>query len=889
LAAEPESNRPLAPVILAGFQVLWHPELLRRADRSPGVRDLADVPNDDACVAAVPKPCYDAADDVVRRNLAGASAAVLLVDDEVGLDGPFRLADKLGLPGDAPELLREFFAVGYAYLGLGVLLRRLGRPETLDESRFWSEIRQAADAYANRSMDAARDALRAAIDVLHGVRQTAYPATVNWVDLALLPPRGAKAEILERMELAVPWNLLAAAEEAFAWDEDLRRVVRERRAEGAFELLGGTTTGRPLPLLPFESRVWEFRRAAELYAEALGRDVDSFASRTAALYPDLPQLLMKFGCRYALHAAFDGSKFPLLRGPKLHWTAADGSVVETLARTATNAGDDQSALEVFAALAETLQNDRSATMVLAHWIHAPSAWYQYLLRVQAAADLFGKFETFSDYFLHASLPDGPTRTRVDEYYAGEPSKGPPRDWIAHHRARSEFDAARSLSALAQVLTRSVESDGQADETEMEIGRTQLEPAARIGSEAARRIADVVLRDAPATPGFLVLNPCSFARRVPLELQGAPRRMRIEKPLRAFEWGETASRAIVDAPGWGFAWIPRCESDPGPSQPLAPVAKGRRLRNTLIELEVDKRTGGIRGAWSLRDGYSRLGQQIVHSAGAQMVCRTIETASVGALYGEIRSNGEIRDPLGRRILARFSQILSLWRGKQQAKLEVQLTPGPDCLADSDDDYFACRWGWPDEKSTLVACSGLSPGAHHGARVQAADFFEIREAGFSATVLSPGLADHRRIDYRLLDSILPTTPHATTHVHFTIALNHPNPRRLLQDATWPCAVLAVDRGPPRVGPVGWFAQLDSEDVFATSLAPIVGEKPGVRARLMETGGAGGRAKLRFARNADSARLTNFKGDRLYDLHEEDDAIPVDFSAHEVQQVEVFFHPA
>lgn len=876
-------------MLLSGYQALWHPELLRRADRSPGVRDLADLPHEESCVATIPRPCLDAADGVVRSDLANSSATVLLVDDEVGLDGPSRLAEKLGLPGDAPELLRDFFAVGYAFLGLGVLLRRLGKTDALDEHRFWSEIQQAAASYADRSVDAARDALRAAVDVLHGARQSAYPATVNWVDLALLPPGGAKEAILERMSLGVPWNLVAAAEEAYAWDEELRHAVRERRGEGDLELLGGTTTGRPLSLLPFESRVWEFRRADELYADALGRDVDCFASRTAALYPELPQLLMKFGRRYALHAAFDGSKFPVLRGPKLHWTGSDGSVVEALARTAVNAGDDQSALEVFASLADALKGDRSATMVLAHWVRAPSAWYQYLLRIQATADLFGKFETFSDYFLHASLPDGPTRTRLDEYYAVGPTQGRLRDWIAHHRVRSEFDAARSLSALAHVLTSSVETDWSAVESELEAGQCTVECVARLRSDAATRIADVVLRGAPATPGFLVLNPCSFARRVPLELQGAPRRMNVEKPLRAYEWGETGSRAIVDAPGWGFAWLPRCESDLGPSQSPAPVAKGRRLRNTLIELEVDKHTGGLRGAWSLRDGYSRLGQQLVYSSGSKMICRSIEAARVGALYGEIHSSGEIRDPVGRRILAQFRQVLSLWRGKQQARLEVELTPSPDFPGKTQEDYFACRWGWPDEKSTLIACSGLSLGTHYGSRVQAAEFFEIREAGFSATVVSPGLAEYRRIDYRLLDALLPITPQATTTFHFTIALNHPNPRQLLLDATWPCAVLAVDRGPPRTGPIGWFAQLDSESVLAASLAPIVGEKPGVRARLLETAGVGGRAKLRFARNAASARLTNFKGELLYDLHEEDDAIPVDFSAHEIQQVEVLFPPA
>lgn len=892
LAAEPESDRALAPAIIAGYQALWHPSLLHDAETLPQIRELANPPRGDDVVLAIPKACYDAADEIVRKDLTESKATIFLVEDAVGAHALLEFVSRKALTTQAPEVILDFFALGYARLGLGIFLRLHSSLESLDDSLFWEHVQQAASSFADGDGESTRSALDAALDVLCGLRQTTFPSTINWIDIALAPPEGAQPAFLDRLGVCVPWTLIATGDEVASWSPEIRDAVRTPLSDARFEVIGGMKTHRPLSLLPFESRVWEFSEAFKIYEEVLGREVDAFASTSAALHPEIPRLLMKFNFRYALHAAMDGSRFPALRGPKIHWTSADGSVVEALARTLTSAGDETGGLAIFPQLAVTVKQDRSPTMVLAHWIHASSAWYEFLLRVQQRAELFGKFETFSKYFLHASFPDGPTRTKSEEYDTGlfSEDRNPPPGLIdklrERHRIRARFDAARSMCALRECLTAGPPDDLGALEGDMESGRNVEERIAPIERDALDRLAREVLRGAPKNSGYLVVNPCSFLRRVSLDLKGLAGPIAVERPVRAFEWGAERSNALVDVPGWGFAWIPNSPASDPPPSTLVPVAHGRRLKNTLIEVEIDRKSGGVRGAWLLRDGYSRLGQQIVHSRGSRMVCRRIEITGTGTIAGEITTSGDILDPTGKTILAEFSQSIRVVRGKQQFTIELEIAPRGEAAPEQSDGYFACRWAWPDDKTVLLPAGGFGMTPNHGPIVEAPDFIELREAGLTTDIVTSGLAFHRRVDYRMLDSILLSSGESRRTFRFVVALDAAHPWQLIQDSLWPCPVLPVEYGPPAVGASGWLAQLSGEGVVASSLAPLSGENPGIRVRLVETSGAAKRARLRFARQAASASLTNFRGERIYDVHAEDDGFPVDLSAHEMQQVEVQF---
>ena len=75
------------------------------------------------------------------------------------------------------------------------------------------------------------------------------------------------------------------------------------------------------------------------------------------------------------------------------------------------------------------------------------------------------------------------------------------------------------------------------------------------------------------------------------------------------------------------------------------------------------------------------------------------------------------------------------------------------------------------------------------------------------------------------------------------------------------------------------------MATHWSPLVdqGRVVGVRARLLETAGRPGRAKLRSFRNFVSARQVDFEGQTLAELPVEEGAALVDFTCNEWVKVE------
>ena len=897
--ADPTKHKESAAVVLAGYQALWHPKLLSDAERPPGRRDLNDLPEGADDLLCVPRSFLADASELIRKDLDAMGQRVLLVaDDQTGLAGPDRILEPLNLPGAEKELLRDFYALGYAYFGLDLMFEAMGHENPVDEWSLIGAARQAADAFLEDDIEATRSGLQSAFDLLLTARQTVYPATINLLDLALTPPGLTHEDLQVRLAWQVPVNLILSGSELREMaerDPSLAEALRAAVTTESLEVLGGAYDQRPWSLLPWESRFWQLDRSATAYEEFLGSAVESFGARTAVLTPDLAQTLMKFQHRYALHAAFDASRLPHFRDPKLHWTAPDGSVIEALARVARDAGNEQDVFGVLSALADTLMNDRSATLVLAHWLNRSASWLHWMFRVHRYASVFGKFETFSDYFLNSSTPDRPTHTRVDEYHsnalvaavkAGQPD--PIGRWVDHHHLRGRLDASRSLVALHQIATGKSPSACSDIEDAIETGADDaLQQLESLETEAMDNLCELLLADAPAGRGFLVCNPCSFPRRVCLDLPETADNLALRSPVRALQPTPEGSAVVLDLPAWGYAWIERgsqrSESAPRKATPLA---SGKRLRNEFLEVEIDGKTGGIRGVRETRSGYSRIGQQLCHGAGSRSVCKRLEVTSKGPAYGEIVTEGELRDAAGKSTLATFRQRTRVWVGRPFVGIDLRIDPVVALAGSPDTDYLACRWAWPDEKTFVAPASGFLLQGSRGADFEAPQLVELRERKLITDLLPHGLPFHHRDRGRMLDTLLVVAGERRRDFTLSLAFDLAHPWSAVYDALWPVSVRAVEQGPPTRGQTGWLASIDSANVLCTRLTAFRDEYPGVQLRLVETNGAATRAQLRFAKDPQGARLTNFCGQLIFDLHPSDDAIPVDFSPYEVQQIEVTF---
>lgn len=890
-----DEHRALGPVIVAAYQALWHPGLLAGAEGLPVVQDFSDVPQDPDSLIAIPSQCMGRIPDLVRKDLDALHATILPADStHTGIDGPSRLLHSLNLPSPDAELLLDFYALGFAHLGLEVFFEQMGHDSSVDPWSLWDTVRQATTHCLAGENDAAHERLQLAFDLLLSHRQSAFPGTIHLVDLAFLPWDATSEALARPTRWKAPVNLIVSGAELDAVarrNPELVVALRSALETGNIEVVGGAYDDRPWALLPMESRHWQLDCSAAAFQEHLGRPVECFASRSMSLSPDLPQLLMKHQFRYALHTSFDGARVPQFVEPKLHWTSPDGSVIEAMARTARDAGVEADALRVFAALAKTAGGDRSATLVLAHWLQPTATWHHWLLRVAQYAEVFGKFQSFSDYFLNSSFPDRPTHTRSEEYCTNtlavsvqrsEPD--PISRWTAFHERRGRFDALRAAAGLARLAAGSDEWDLIDLEDAVENGLADADQRlAAIEPTIMDAIAKLALADAEPNPGWLVFNPCSFARRVRVELQG-PVSSAPERPVVAVQADGERTRVVLDVPGWGFAWLASGAAD-GVRPSSAPMAKVRRLRNDFLEVEIDAKTGGIRGIWPVRTGYSRLGQQLVHSAGSMMVSHRTTVSSSGPAYGEIVTEGELCSLNNKSRLAEFHQRVRLGIGKPLVEIDLHLEPTAPVSGDPSQNYFACRWAWPDEKTQVMPGNGFVLQSSHVVELEAPELIELRERNLITDIIVQGLPFHRRTGYRMADTLLIVAGETRRDFRMQIAMDMAHRWSAVFDAQWPVFVRRVTSGPPPGGRTGWLAHLSTPNVVCTQI--VTGDDPATfRLRFVETSGKSTQAKLRFCRNPAAARIVNARGQLIFDLHPNGDTLQLDFAGREQLDVEVTF---
>ena len=152
----------------------------------------------------------------------------------------------------------------------------------------------------------------------------------------------------------------------------------------------------------------------------------------------------------------------------------------------------------------------------------------------------------------------------------------PRDAICPRR-----DHARAIGAERRII----------DGTEVDGALNALL------NQAAKAVADrLVSRAEGQEPGYLLLNPCSFSRRVILELPEFPGPIPLAGPVKACQVTAGVGHLVVEVPALGFAWIPR-PSGPGsnPSSRMK-LADDRCVRNEFFEAEVDDAPNPEVHAW-----------------------------------------------------------------------------------------------------------------------------------------------------------------------------------------------------------------------------------------------------------------------------------------------------
>jgi alpha-mannosidase len=905
--------------LLAAWTALWHPAFIAAAGKLPSWARADDPPQElGQKLLVIPQVSEALLQAGWSQRAASEGACVVRkkIDRlEIAAAG---LAALDSSPAIDEELVRDFFALGYAYLQEELLTRQMRYMSNLDETHFRNQTVAAAEAAAAGDAEKAHEHLQGCFDVLTEAREHAYPAEAYLVDLTLVAPTTLGAALRQELAAGSPTSLLVSGETLAAMaaqEPESLAALRAALQGNALTLAGGDLDEAELPLLPPETVLDSLRRSRELFQRHLGQAPEIYARRRFGLWPALPQLLSRCGFTGALHFTLDEGQFPRADQSKAAWEGLDSTTIPALTRVPLDVDAPETFLGLCRKVGDAMDHDFVATLTFAHWPGKSSQWYDDLRRLSRYAPVFGRFVTLAEYFRVTASASTASRFGADQYrtpYLKQAiirrQEDPLSRVASAHRRDVLENCVGALRTLGSLLRGRI--DGLAN-TLPESGddsswQQQVEAAARDLAAALPR------EQKPAEPGCLVFNPLSFARKIVVNVSGLPALPQVDDRVKAVQGGER-KLALVEVPAMGYAWLAAGGAASGPAakaksasakEPAMAVAGELLLRNEFFEVVVDPHTGAIRALHDYRKRGNQLSQQIaLRQAGPKarpgdvwrdpdetaiysvMAADSVEVTSAGPVLGEIVSRGRLVDQEGKR-LAGFRQTVQVCRGSRVIVLDIELDVEQEPRADPWNSYYAARFAWPDETANLFRGVSGTRQPTDVKRLESPYFVEARAEKGALVFLTGGLPYHRRVGMRMLDTMLVVRGEQQRRFRLGIAVDHPQPLAAAAELLCPAVCVHETAPPPRGAPTGWLFHLDARNVLATRWQPLAsaeGSVEGFGVRLLETDGRPAKAKLRCFRPPKSARHKNFAGETLTELTVQEDAVLIDFAAFEWVEVE------
>jgi alpha-mannosidase len=907
---------------LHGHAVLWHPAVLSLAQSPPRIASPYDHdPPRPKAVYALAEACSSVlADDWHKR--AQEAGCIVLKPAPTRADALADLLTQLRqLPPDQapashlldldPDRVAPFLGLGFGLLHIDGLFEAMSHDNLLPRDEFWGSVQAAIAELPSEDRTAFRRPLESAANNLLYAREVLYPSSLYLLDLALLDETNTAAPFPASFDLGTPLSILttgAALERLAREHPDRLSALRDRASADLVEICIGGFQEREDALLPLESQLWNLRRGMETARELLGVEPRVHARKRFGFHPYLPGLLGSVGLTRTTLFTLDDSVLPLHRTPVVNWPSLDGRQIEAFTRTPQNAGSAQVFFHFTYILHQTMTQDLSATLPLLHKGEPSAPGYTDLLELSKLGPVLGRWVSLSGYLNEVLATDYTPPSEADEFADNylldrapasdtstvATSPTPPITGLAaHHRQRRSLDATSTVLAMAHGLGIPLESNGEALlpklralEDDLERGKLDSGALENLRQQACALLANRLVSRGPKQPGYLLLNPCSFTRRVVVDLPGCTDLLPVEGPVKACQVDGGSARAVVEIPALGFAWIPaQGQRGLAPNPKRLKLADDRAIRNEFFEAEIDLVTGGLRAVRDHRSRTNRLGQQLVFQPGSTMRADKVEVLSTGPALGELATEGVLLDA-NQQVLARFRQRFLTWIGRPMLEMHITIEPVAPPMGYAWHAYYGARFAAKEERTPLIrgVCEVPSLGFHH--RPQSPDYLEFRTGQQNAVIFPQGLPFHQRQGNRMLDVLLICPGETATHFELGLSLDRPSPMQTAQGLLTPVLSVPTEQGPPHIGTTGWLFHIDAPNLLLTSLRPRAaeGDSRVLLARLHEIGGHPGQAELHCVRNPQRARLVDGRGNPLLDLSPSGDAVPFEFARHDLVQVEV-----
>jgi len=915
--------------LLACWTALWHPALLAAANSAPTWYRVDDPPDDvsgklilvpTASGSELPTGYAERAIESGACLIRGQHDRQLILEQALAkLEEPRQIVDK--------EIVADFLALGYCYLQIQLLTRQMRYSSNLDEVHFFDQLLAGAKAATDGLDDVARDKLTACFDLLGEERDHYYSVDAYLLDLTLVAPNTLGASLRAELNSTVPVNVLLRGEllAAIAKQEPdtlavLRRVLDEDRAG----IVGGEVCERQIPLLAGESVLGELRRGAASYEAILGRSVEVFGRQRFGLTATLPQILDKLGFQGVLHATLDEGRFPLGTQVKTRWEGTDGSAIDALAKAPLDASKPETFLGLASKLGESMDMDHVATICLAHWPGRASVWYDDLRRAARYGAALGKFVTVQEYFRETYMPGHLERFEADQYQSPYLKQSvllrqqdPISRVVRYWQQRAKLDMIESLSTLAAVITGDTDQADARRTAAIDLDRDIIDgevderlDAAR--DEAARQFADAIPRQqAVEQAGYLIANPLSFPNRVCIESLQLDQLPDLSRPVYAADTSAEGQHIVVDVPPLGFVWLTAGNgSRPKRRKESPPLAEDLRTRDGLVvvrnefyEALISPATGALQSLKDYHTRGNRLSQQLAfrlpgpeQSPGdawrdpddatvySVMAAEKVEVTQANRAVGEVTAIGRLLDRNG-ETLADYRQVFRTIRGSRVLRIDLELEPRREPHSDPWNSYYACRFAWADETAELHRSVHHTRQPASKRRLEAPQYVEIDTGDTRTAILTGGLPYHRRVGFRMLDSLLIVRGERQRSYQLGIGIDLPNPVQAAMGLLAPPMAVGQTAAPPSPAASGWLFHIDSRSVVATHWEPLIENDCiiGFRTRLLETTGRPGRAKLSCFRSVATARRVDFRSQPLADCQIDDGRVVLDLTANEWTELE------
>ncbi len=770
---------------------------------------------------------------------------------------------------------------------------------------------------------------------LYEARETLYQANIFLIDVCSLDEKHFERQWPGTLERGLPLNVVASSSTLEKFKE-VRREDFERFRELAqdeiLEICGGCYVDREDAVLPVESQLWNVRKGTAVYQELLGKPVEIFARQRSFVTPQLPLFLSSHGITRAVMLPNAGTTIPHFMSAVVHWPSPDGKQVDAFVRAPLRAHSAHTFFHLGYYLFKTTREDHAATLPIFHREPA-NPWTCEFLELYRCGPIFGEWVTYRRYFNEMVYGEHPDLHNVDEYdvdyltsrtaegehHTPPKSKYPITGFNLHQRIRRRLDVCWSLAAMQRGLAGKndpldLNDELQKLEDAIEMaGPDFTEPVAQwkeqldhLEKRILETMSEKLLSQATTNePGYLFINPCSYARRITVESSGVSRALPIKDTVKACQLDGDKQKLVLEIPSLGFAWIPKN----GPQDAPPPTMRMRladelHVRNEFFEAEVDPKTGGLRAIAARKAPINRLSQQLIFNPEKKATMRVsnIKTTSEGPALGEVISEGAIVGEQ-EQVLARYRQRLRAWLGRPVLEMRIELFPEQPAAGDPWHAFYGCRFAWGDERTAMFRGVNGTGYLTMAKRPQTPDFIELRAHQLNTVIFPCGLPFLQRHGGRMLDLILLPQRESVHTYDIAIGLDRAHPMLTAQGLTTPVSMIETTKGPPHIGSEGWLYHLDTPNLLLTSMRPggveisgeavssTNGETPNLHnamtVRLMEVSLQSGIAEFRCVRNPKHAALLDLRGERLLETTIENDSCHLEVTPGDFNQLQVEFN--